>query len=94
VRTDVFNLGATMYWALAGRAIPTLFTVKKGKNSFLVDARIPSPQEVDDSVPEPLSNLVMECVRSQPMKRPTDMPELIRRLEIVRHAVTRRGAVA
>src|SRR5207253_525045 len=36
VATDVFNLGASLYWALTGRHIPTLYTVnKKGENSFL-----------------------------------------------------------
>jgi len=28
--TDVFNLGATMYWALTGRNIPTLYTAARG----------------------------------------------------------------
>ncbi len=27
-RTDIFNLGATMYWALTGRNVPTLITQK------------------------------------------------------------------
>jgi len=93
-RTDVFNLGATMYWALGRRAIPTLFTLKQGKNSFLVDERISTPRELDPSVPEPLSNLVMECVRTSPQRRPEDMNELVRRLEVVQHAVRRRTAVA
>lgn len=90
-RTDVFNLGATMYWALAGRNIPTLFTINKGDNSFLVDAAIPSPRDIVAGVPEPLSNLVMECIRSNPQKRPEDMNELRRRLEIIRYAVCRQG---
>ena len=38
-QTDVFNLGATLYWALTGQDIPTLYTVnKKGENSFLLDS--------------------------------------------------------
>jgi len=90
-RTDVFNFGATMYWALGRRAIPTLFTLKKGKNSFLVDERITSPHDLDNTVPEPLSNLIMECVRTKPMRRPADMNELIRRLETVQHAMRLRG---
>src|SRR6266498_1400419 len=44
VQTDVFNLGATLYWALTGKVIPTLYTVnKKGDNSFLLDTRIDTP---------------------------------------------------
>ena len=92
VRTDVFNLGATMYWAFGRRAIPTLFTLKKGKNSFLVDERISTPHDLDSSVPEQLSNLIMECVRTNPQRRPKDMPELIHRLEIVQHSIRLHGA--
>jgi eukaryotic-like serine/threonine-protein kinase len=92
-RTDVFNLGATMYWTLARRSIPTLYTLNRGENSFLVDDRIASPREIDPKVPEPVSNLVMECVRTNPEKRPADMKELARRLEIVEFAA-RRSAVA
>ena len=95
VKTDVFNFGATMYWTLTGKNIPTLYTVGKGENSFLVDDRIPSPQDLNKDVAEPLSNLVMECIRTSPAKRPEDMKELTRRLEIVEHAIRRRrSAVA
>src|SRR4051812_42821954 len=88
-RTDVFNLGATMYWGLTGRKIPTLFTIKRDENSFLVDSAIPTPQQINPRVPETLSNLVMDCVRTNPAKRPSDMGELARRLEIMHHAVSR-----
>src|SRR5687767_6173386 len=92
-RTDVFNFGATMYHALAGQSIPTLFTVKRGDNSFLVDERIQSPRDVNSAIPEQLSNLVMECVRTNPAKRPADMPDLQRRLEIIQYVMTRRAPV-
>ncbi len=94
VRTDVFNFGATLYWTLTGKHIPTLYTVSKSENSFLLDTEIPTPAELNPSVPEPLSNLVMECIRSNPLKRPDDMHELQRRLEIVQHVVKRRAAAA
>lgn len=89
VQTDVFNFGATMYWALCGRKLPTLFNIKKSENSFLVDAVMVSPRDCNKSVPEPLSNLVMECVRTNPQKRPADMTELSRRLEIILHVIRR-----
>jgi len=91
-RTDVFNFGATMYWALTGKRIPTLFTIKRTENSFLVDDVIPSPHDVNPRVPEQLSNLVMDCCRTRPEKRPADMHELARRLEVMRHAVLRQVA--
>jgi serine/threonine-protein kinase len=94
VRTDVFNFGATLYWALCGRKLPTLFTLKKGDNSILSDELMSAPHTINPSVPEPLSNFVMECVRTSPSKRPADMSEVIHRLEIIRHGATRGGMVA
>jgi serine/threonine-protein kinase len=90
-RTDVFNFGATMYWAATREVIPTLFNLKKGDNSFLLDQRIPSPRDANPRIPETLSNLIMECVRTNPAKRPDDMPEVARRLELIRLSVTRSG---
>jgi serine/threonine-protein kinase len=85
-RTDVFNLGATMYWTLSGSKLPTLFTVGKKENSFLLDTRIPTPRDLNAQVPEVLSNLVMECVKTSPARRPAGMMDLARRLEVIQHA--------
>jgi eukaryotic-like serine/threonine-protein kinase len=92
VRTDVFNFGATMYWALSGQKLPTLFTIQKAKNAFLVDQFVSRPHELNPIVPENLSNLVMECVRTNPEKRPSDMTSLINRLEIIQHVIERDAA--
>jgi serine/threonine-protein kinase len=89
VRTDIFNLGATMYWALSGQKLPTLFTIQKSKNALLVDQFIAKPHELNPTVPENLSNFVMECVRTNPQKRPSDMTSVINRLEIIQHTVVR-----
>jgi serine/threonine protein kinase len=89
VKTDVFNFGATMYFTLCGKKLPTLFTIKKGDNSFLVDSKIDSPRDLNPHIPEPLSNMVMECVRTNPAKRPEDMVDLTRRLEVIEHTLRR-----
>lgn len=88
IQTDVFNLGATLYWTLTGKNIPTLYTVnKKGDNSFLLDAVMQSPQDLNPRVPAPLSNLVMECIATRAQKRPSDMEQVITRLELVKHVL-------
>jgi serine/threonine-protein kinase len=89
-KTDVYNLGATLYWVLCGRNLPTLFTLEKGDNSFLVDDQLVSPADINPMVPQTLSNLVMECVKVNPAKRP-EMSDLVRRLETIEF-VARRNA--
>lgn len=88
-RTDVFNYGATFYWALTGTKLPTLYTIKKSENSFLLDNTIKSPREINPLVPENLSNLVMECCKTNPAKRPADFKEVVPRLEVMHHALTK-----
>lgn len=86
IQTDVFNLGATLYWSLTNRHIPTLYTVnKKGENSFLLDTQFDTPQDLNPKVPTAISNLVIECVSTRPQKRPADMDEVITRLELGKH---------
>ena len=95
VRTDIFNLGATLYWALTGKNIPTRYTVnRKGENSFLLDERIPSPQDLNEKVPTPLSNLVMDMTASREAKRPADMDAVIKRLEIIQHVLQKQSQPA
>jgi serine/threonine-protein kinase len=91
IRTDIYNFGATMYWALCGRKMPTLFNIKRDNNSILCDDLIPSPKQLNPLLPESLSNFVMECTRLDPAKRPADMAEVARRLEIIQHAANKQA---
>jgi serine/threonine protein kinase len=93
-RTDVFNFGATMYWAFSGKKIPTLFTINKNENSFLVHDEIATPRTLNPQVPETLSNLIMECIHTNPQKRPETMAVVTRRLEIIQHSMKRMAAQA
>jgi serine/threonine-protein kinase len=95
VQTDVFNLGATLYWALTMKVIPTLYTVqKKGEHSFLLDSKIDTPMDLNPRVPLAVSNLVMECVATRPAKRPADMDQMINRLELGKHILQKQaGAI-
>ena len=41
-QTDVYNFGASLYWALTGRRVPTLMTVEKEDRGIVKEQRRPS----------------------------------------------------
>jgi serine/threonine protein kinase len=83
-KTDVFNLGATMYWALTGANVPTMIP-KKNKMGLAVPEPRRSPHEIKRKIPEEISNLVMDCVADDPADRPGNMTTVISRLDIMIH---------
>ncbi|MDW8263547.1 MAG: serine/threonine-protein kinase [Phycisphaerales bacterium] len=88
IQTDVFNLGATLYWAVSGKTIPTLYTTsKKGENSLLSDDLITQPIQLNPRLPQAVNNLVMDMIATNPRKRPDGMDEVIRRLELGKHLI-------
>jgi len=84
--TDIFNLGATMYWALTGHNVPTLIP-KKDKFGLPVIETCKPPHKVTKQVPIELSNLVMECVKEEPFERPRNMMALVSRLDKIIHSI-------
>lgn len=91
-RTDVFNLGATMYWALTGQAYPTdLGSDALGRRVAVVGPVTPkAPRELDETVPLGLSELVMDCCRANPSDRPLDMSLVLKRIRAAA-AILKRG---
>jgi serine/threonine-protein kinase len=93
--TDVFNLGATMYWALTGKNVPTLIhkrneplvSQRNGPAGFVVQRKYPAPHELKKGVPIGISRLVMDCVKDKPTQRPPNMMTLISRLDMMIHSL-------
>lgn len=84
-RTDVFNLGATMYYVLTLKPFPTQVrgADARGGIAIVESDRPKSPIEVNPRIPLALSNLIMDCCRTDPAQRPADMMEVSHRLQNV-----------
>jgi serine/threonine-protein kinase len=80
-RTDVYGLGASMYWALTGRRVPTMLNVAKADRAVVVEQDFPAPVQINGDIPRGLSNLAMNCVRVNPLDRPANMKDLGELLE-------------
>lgn len=85
-RTDVFNLGATMYWVLTSEKYPTELRGADscGSISVITSDKPIAPVELNDKIPVSLSKLVMECCSEGPADRPADMKQVLTRLSVVR----------
>jgi serine/threonine-protein kinase len=86
-RTDIFNLGATMYWALTGKNVPTLIPQANDLASLMGPKGFAAPHEIYNKIPLSISRLVCDCVKEEPSKRPTTMPEVISRLDLLIHSI-------
>ena len=88
--TDVFNLGATMYWALTGKHVPTLIPKQTDMVDLVYNAGpegFLSPHQIKPKIPVGVSNLIMDCVKSDPRERPANMNTLISRLDLLIHMI-------
>jgi serine/threonine-protein kinase len=81
-RTDVFNFGATFYWTLAGRPIPTVLP-KEGSLTLKNGQRIPPVEQFNPGVPKSLSKLIADCIEINPVQRPASMNEIVSRLTLI-----------
>ena len=86
-KTDIFNLGATMYWALTGKNVPTLIPQKKPGLSLVVKQTCPPPHELKERIPVGVSKLVMDCVKDDPAQRPRNMMTVVSRLDLMIHSI-------
>lgn len=85
-RTDIYNLGAMMYWVLVRKVIPTAMPPQGGDPTLLSTTDIEDipppvpPHEACSTVSVELSELIMECVQKDREDRPDSMEIVSRRL--------------
>jgi serine/threonine-protein kinase len=89
-KTDIYNLGATMYWVLVGEVIPTALPPKEDSESLYTgalqaeDVKPPvPPHEKDPSIHPLLSRQILDCVRVHPDDRPESMAVVANRLDLI-----------
>jgi eukaryotic-like serine/threonine-protein kinase len=86
-KTDIYNLGATMYWSFTKRHIPTALPKENSLVGSLDDKFIDKPKpvrELNPRCPDILNDLIMACVQVDPEARPSDMDEVVQRLQLQR----------
>lgn len=86
-KTDIFNLGATMYWALTGKNVPTLIPKKNEFGLPIKNEPLRAPREIKKRIPAGVSKLVMDCIKDDPAERPSNMMTVISRLDLIIHSI-------
>ena len=89
-KTDIYNLGAMMYWILVGDNIPTAMPPKNATDSLVtravdadkVELPVP-PHERNPRIHTLLSKQIMDCVHPEADKRPESMTVVVNRLELI-----------
>ncbi|MEI7767059.1 MAG: serine/threonine-protein kinase [Phycisphaerae bacterium] len=81
-QTDIFNLGATLYWCLTGKYVPTLIHRRTDTLGLLTQRELFPPHELNPLVPLALSKLILDCIEEDVRRRPADMMVLRQRLEL------------
>ena len=89
-RTDVFNFGASLYWTLTGRAIPT--TLPQNDSIRMKREHMLHPiAELNPAVPPSLAKLVEDCIEPAPANRPGSMKDVSSRLGLVSLTLKRKA---
>jgi serine/threonine-protein kinase len=85
-QTDIYNLGATMYWVLTGKHIPTALPKGNSLVGSLDDDFIEKAtpvREHNPEVPEKLDELIMHCIQVDIENRPRSMEDVAEKLDLM-----------
>ena len=89
-RTDIFNFGASLYWTLTGRAIPS--ALPQTDSIRMKREHVLHPiAELNPGVPQALIKLVEDCIEPIPANRHGSMKDIISRLGLVTLTLNRKA---
>ncbi len=80
-RTDVFNFGATLYWALTGQTIGLPLAEAHGKRRP-GSRNIPKPSLLNKRIGQDLEDILMRCLAENPSDRPDAMDDILGDLHV------------
>ncbi len=86
-KTDIYNFGATMYWVLTGKNIPTAMghqsdSLVGSLDDSLIEKATPVI-EINPLIPPRLNDLIMQCVAVELDQRPESMHAVADKLDMV-----------
>ncbi|HUW58350.1 MAG TPA: serine/threonine-protein kinase [Planctomycetota bacterium] len=86
-RTDIYNLGATLFHVITGKAVHMTLTSRTAVNgTAALQSETFQSRRVD--VPPELESLILESCRPSPAERPATMERVLERLEGIRGKLT------
>lgn len=93
-KTDIYNLGATMYWVLTRKHIPTALAKGDSLVGSLDDHLMTKPTptiELNPRIPPKLNDLIMQCVEIDANDRPANMALVADRLNLIEGILRAKG---
>jgi serine/threonine-protein kinase len=87
--TDVYNLGASMYFLLTKQHVPTVMPTTDAGVAMRSTKEFKPPRDMNALVPPALSSLVMHCLEMDPIDRPQSMNQVHQRLGMALSQLTR-----
>ena len=76
-RTDVYNLGATMFYLVTGKSVQMTLTSRNGNGNGKATVGSQTFRSLEVEVPEAMESLILASCRPQPAERPHTMAQVL-----------------
>lgn len=76
-RTDIYNLGATMFYLITGNSVQMTLTARNGNSNGKATVASQTFRSLTIDIPEQLESLILASCRPQPAERPHTMAQVL-----------------